>query len=145
VTEPLSPGEGASLLWEEWKYRHDLFWQAFYRWGTAAVVVSVVPYVQPRLVDDLGSVVLVFPALAALLAVGASWHLFAEYARLLRVTARYREALGVYAPAAVHYPSRLISWVLRWPVGWVVSGVFLVVAPLLSLANGAILVYLLNH
>ena len=36
-------------LWDEYKYRHDLIWQRIFRFTTAVVLISLIPYVQQNI------------------------------------------------------------------------------------------------
>src|SRR5205814_5203787 len=38
--------EWTKLLWEEWKYRHDNFWNKFYRAVWAVVVCAAAPWIK---------------------------------------------------------------------------------------------------
>src|SRR5215211_1732949 len=40
-------GQKATALWEEYKHRHDLIWRLVFQVTTAAVILSVVPYIAP--------------------------------------------------------------------------------------------------
>jgi len=56
-------------LWEEYKYRHDLIWQRIFRFTTAVVLLSIIPYVQRDVARMLGAWILIAPALATILAI----------------------------------------------------------------------------
>jgi hypothetical protein len=142
-TDKLPHAEGAKLLWEEWSYRHELFWRSLYRWGGATVAVSIVPYVNPDLIKDLGVVVLVFPFLSFSISIFAAWHLSAEYARLTKVTEKLREVQGRYAPQPIDTENLIIRLILRLKIGWVVPISFIVVAIPLSVLNAILLISLL--
>lgn len=43
--------EWVKLLWEEWKYRHDNFWNKFYRAVWAVVVCAAAPWIK---LDKIG-------------------------------------------------------------------------------------------
>jgi len=138
--DSLSEPEACTLLWEEWRYRHELFWQALYRWGLAAVAVSIAPWIKPDLVNDLRYFVLFFPALASLLALFAAWHIAAEYSRLIKVDARYRALSGKYAPESISGPLFPIGWLWRIPIGWAVPISFALFAVPVSFINAALLI-----
>lgn len=55
-------------LWEEYKYRHDLIWQRIFRFTTAVVLISIIPYVQQEIARLLGAAILIAPLLATVLA-----------------------------------------------------------------------------
>lgn len=126
----------ADLVWKEFEYRHDLFWRSLFKWGSAFIVISIVPWVRPDLESQLGRYVLVFPVFAFLLGVGASWHLAAEYHRLMPILQSLktlRERLGVPTTLVV------LPWHAQGNIGkvaylgffWTLTGV--------SVANGVLL------
>jgi len=90
--------DAVGLLWNEWAYRHDLFWKSLFRWGAAVIALWIVPFVKPEIVSKLGHGILIFPSLALLLSLAAAWHLGAEYSRLKVVNEKYRSLLGNYRP-----------------------------------------------
>ncbi len=135
----LTRNQSAQLLWEEWKYRHELFWRSLFRWGTAATLITVAPWVQTDLVDKLGLMVLFFPFLASLIAVFASWHVAAEYSRLRKVDRRYRDLLGRFAPDPIVEKPFPVGWLWKLPIGWVVPICFLIFAIPVSILNAVLL------
>jgi hypothetical protein len=56
-------------LWEEYRYRHDHIWQRIFRFTTAVVLISIIPYVQQTIAGLLGAWILIAPTLATILAV----------------------------------------------------------------------------
>ena len=38
--------EKCKFLWDEYTYRHDLIWQRIFRFTTAIVLISIVPYIR---------------------------------------------------------------------------------------------------
>lgn len=58
-----------SYLWDEYKYRHGLCWQAVYKVTAAVFFLAGLPYVQPELTNDLGWFVLAPPILGTVFAV----------------------------------------------------------------------------
>jgi hypothetical protein len=62
------PVQKAQVLWNEYKYRHDLVWRIILQITTAAVILSVVPYLAPvPVVYYLGQRLLAAPVLATVL------------------------------------------------------------------------------
>ena len=59
-------------MWEEYKYRHDLIWQRIFRFTTAVVLISLIPYIQQDIARLLDVGILIAPVLATLLAVFVS-------------------------------------------------------------------------
>lgn len=116
----LTKKESGPLLWEKWKYRQELFWKSLYRWGTAAIAVSIVPWVQTELVYDLGLMVLFFSCLASMIAGFVSWLIAAEYERFNKVDKKYRGILGKYAPDPISNPLFPTGWLWELRIGCVV-------------------------
>lgn len=56
-------------LWKEYKYRHDLIWQRIFRFTTAIVLISIIPYIQESIARILGIWILIAPLLASILAI----------------------------------------------------------------------------
>ena len=136
--------EWAKMLWDEWKYRHDRFWRSLFRFASAVIIVSIVPYVKPELIEKLGNVIVVFPVLAILISLGACWLLAAEYQRLRMVGKRYDDLRGNYVPPRM--PSK--KWwqkVLKWSIGWVVALSFGIAFVALSIVNIFVLLRLLER
>jgi hypothetical protein len=97
VDKPKSGGESDKLIdvtWQHYTYRHELFWKSLYRWGSAVIAISIVPYVKPEILSSLGKAIFIFPVLAFLLGWIAAWHLGAEYWRFKCVDDKLREVLG---------------------------------------------------
>jgi hypothetical protein len=61
--------ERGKLLWEEYKYRHDLVWRLNFRVTGAAVLLSVAPYANQDIVKAVGRWIVAAPALAVVLVV----------------------------------------------------------------------------
>jgi hypothetical protein len=55
-------------LWEEYKYRHGHIWQRIFRFTSAVVLISIIPYVQLQIARTLGRWILLAPLLATILA-----------------------------------------------------------------------------
>jgi len=64
-----SDQDQVSYLWDEYKYRHGLCWQAVYKVIAAVLFLGGLPYVQPELTNDLGRFVLAPPILGTMFAV----------------------------------------------------------------------------
>lgn len=60
--------EKCKFLWGEYTYRHDLIWQRVFRFTTAIVLISIVPYIQEDIACLFGPWIILAPALATLLA-----------------------------------------------------------------------------
>lgn len=64
ASDPLKQCE---YFWEEYKYRHDLIWQRIFRFTTAVVLISIIPYVQQDIARLLDTWILIAPLLATIL------------------------------------------------------------------------------
>ena len=60
--------EQAKYLWGEYKYRHDLIWQLIFRFTTAVVLISTIPYIKVEIVACVGYFIVFVPILATILA-----------------------------------------------------------------------------
>ncbi|MDX2122002.1 MAG: carboxypeptidase-like regulatory domain-containing protein [Gemmatimonadota bacterium] len=107
----MDQNEAAKLLWEEYQYRHDVFWKSLVRWGAANVAISVVPYVRPEIIPLLKRTVLMLPAMAGFLAVAAALQLLGEYRRLKLVGRTFDGTMGIYAPHRIKN-SKMGIWVV---------------------------------
>lgn len=134
-TDFLTTSEAATLLWEEWKYRHELFWKSLYLWGFASVTVSIFPWINPDVITKLGKNVLIFPIMAGFIALFAAWHLGSEYSRILKVTNKYRIVLGKFAPEPVAKNPWYVRWFFKWSIGKIVPLTFFCFAIVISSLN----------
>src|SRR5215210_9062019 len=81
----------AQVLWSEYQYRHDLIWRVVFQITTAAVVLSVIPYVAKQsLVNDLGRLILLAPGTALGLIVFSAMLIINEMRILGRLRPVYR-------------------------------------------------------
>jgi uncharacterized membrane protein AbrB (regulator of aidB expression) len=81
----LTPVEAAKLLFEEFKYLHNQFWEAFYKFGLIIVTVNIIPYIKPDIIKVLQSKIVIFPVTGLLITLVASWILVARYQRISKV------------------------------------------------------------
>lgn len=93
VVNQLQPADATRLLWDEYKLRQTHYWGSFNRYALTIITISVIPYIKPDLVEPLGMMVLVFPAVGLMLSLACCWLLGAEYQRLRMVRERYDELL----------------------------------------------------
>jgi hypothetical protein len=64
------PVQKAQVLWNEYKYRHDLVWRVIFQVTASAVILSVTPYLAPEnVVYYLRVWLLAAPVLASVLAI----------------------------------------------------------------------------
>jgi hypothetical protein len=62
------PAQNAQVLWDEYKYRHELVWRVMLQITTAAVILSIAPYLAPKILFPyLGLWLLAAPVLAFVL------------------------------------------------------------------------------
>lgn len=66
------------VLWEEYKYRHDLCWRVMFRLTSAVVILAIVPYVYQEVVQGLPKWVLWAPASLAVLLAGFAFLLMSN-------------------------------------------------------------------
>ena len=71
----------AKVLLDAWKFRQAHCWTSLQRYSIAAVAVSIVPYVKPDLVTQLGPAIFVFPGLGLIIGLATVWLFGAEYVR----------------------------------------------------------------
>jgi hypothetical protein len=85
------------LVWDEYKYRHDLCWRLLFQLTAAVVTLNVVPYVAEGVADKLGYWILAAPAVGLLLALTGWRRLRGEHALLDDVRRRHRDlSRGLY-------------------------------------------------
>jgi hypothetical protein len=90
--------EWAGLLWEEYKYRHDLYWKSLYLWGGAATAIFIAPFLKPEL-GILGPAIFIFPVLGLAISLIGAWHLASESERHNVVSKKYNQVRGKeYSP-----------------------------------------------
>jgi hypothetical protein len=120
--------QAAGLLWEEWKYRHDLFWRLLFRWAGAVITLWVIPFLKPNVFKPWPWVAFLFPVLAFLLSLGSGWILGTEYSCLEMVARKYNELRKDFAPPITE--NRLYASAYGGRLVWV----YAIALALLSLA-----------
>jgi hypothetical protein len=58
----------ADLVWDEYKYRHDLCWRLVFQVTAAVVATYVVPYLEEGIAEELGYWILALPSIGVALA-----------------------------------------------------------------------------
>lgn len=139
----LNLNEAVNFLWEWRKYRNQVFWTAVYRWGAAAVILTLAPYLLPDLIQKLGFAVFVFPIMASLLSIFAAYLVAVQYMLYKQADRKYRSLLGKYTPEDI--PNKPINRVFRISIGKVLSAVFLCLAIIVEFANGLVLLWLVRN
>ena len=81
-TLPPIPPERAEIIWEQWKYRHEFFWKAFYVVTVTTAVISTIPLLKTDILSALSWVSLAFPVTGFAFGWFARGLLDAEYKRL---------------------------------------------------------------
>jgi hypothetical protein len=79
-----------AILWEEYKYRHDLCWKVLFQLTSAIVVLAIVPYIYRDIVERLQSWILLVPMLAIVLVIFGTVVMTNEMDALQRVRSEYR-------------------------------------------------------
>lgn len=83
--------EAFNSLWAEYSYRHEHVWNNLYKLLAAALALSIVPYLQIAIPDDLKWSLLVPPALSIIL-LGISWLRISRELEILdSIRDKYRE------------------------------------------------------
>jgi hypothetical protein len=131
--------EMAKLYWEEFSYRHAHYWNTFFRFAFAVLFMLAFPFVHPEELQRFNRYTALFPMIAILLSLAASWLLAAEYARIRATYQKYSELRSAkYNPPEIS--ERGAHKLLRMRIGTVVTLFFLI--GLLSLSGGALWVIL---
>lgn len=97
--------QAASLLWDEYRFRHQIFWGSLFRWGAGIITLWILPYIRQDVVGKVRdvsigplAVIAIFPIAAFVFSVLAAIHLGFEYSRLDKVRRKYDEVLGSFRP-----------------------------------------------
>ena len=100
--------DALKMLWEEYRYRHELCWRVPIQTTAAAVILSTLPYAQSQVVSVLGRTILLVPLFGVVLTLFVMSVMARELERLSALRDRYRElqspVLGV-RPAPKSRPS----------------------------------------
>ena len=59
--------EKATLIWDEYKYRHEHCWKLLFQITAAVVIVSVAPYTNEKVAMALGNCIILLPLLGIIL------------------------------------------------------------------------------
>ena len=93
------PIEWISHLWSEYQYRHDLVWKRIFTTAFVVAFLSVIPYLQPNLIPQLGWAIIGVPVLALPFLIVATIVIHNEYKLFQTVKTAYRAAMGSRLPA----------------------------------------------
>jgi hypothetical protein len=86
--------EEANLLWDEYKYRHELCWRLIIQITTAVVAILIIPYIRPNITDLVGLWILALPLLAVILVVFSISRLKRELGILDKIRKAHRDRQG---------------------------------------------------
>jgi hypothetical protein len=107
--EPLKNGEALRILWEEYRYRHELCWRVPLQLTAGAVILSTLPYAQCHIVKVLEYRILIVPILGIILTGFGMAIMTSELQLLDVVRARYRDL-----QSDLKLPERPRSWFVRF-------------------------------
>jgi hypothetical protein len=139
--EELSINEAANILWKWRKYRNQVYWISIYLWGAASIIISILPYLLPDILNKLGLAILIFPILGALLSVFAAYLTAVQYKLYKQVDRKYRELLGKFDPGYLSTDS-FINRLFTLPFGAVFSLAFIGFGIILEILNAFVLLSL---
>lgn len=139
----ITVGEALNSLWEWRKYRNQAFWKAFYVFGALAIALSLIPYLFPDLIQKLGLVILVFPLMACLLSLFATYIIAVLYKLYKQVDKRYWNLLGRFKPEDIPN-TKLINRLSRIYFGKSFSFAFLFYGIVVQSLNALVLYNLVN-
>lgn len=122
-------------LWAEYEYRHDLVWQRVFRFTTAVVLISIIPYVQQNIAKLLDTWILIAPVLATILAIFVLVVTRNELGPLGRIRTAYRRKQNNLLDDDLKHDLGKKSGFNR------LVSIYLSVLVVLSLANGLIVYY----
>ena len=121
--------ERASLLWQEYSYRHDLIWRLLSRSTSVAVLLAIAPFTIGDLTQQrVGSWIKILPLLALVLMLGSSLLLKLEFKLFTPVVLRYEQLqkseLGVTRrrERQQNRPDFFTVAVFLWQVGLLLAG-----------------------
>ena len=130
--------QAIDLLWDEWKYRHELFWKSLFRWGGAVITLWIIPFLKPEVFKPYPIVSLLFPAMGFLLSLFSAWLLGAEQRRFAMVNQKYHELRGAFLPPRVPRLTRL-DRLYALPIGAKVVPLYALLFGVLSVVVGVLL------
>jgi hypothetical protein len=132
--------QAAELLWDEWKYRHGLYWKTLFRWGGAVVTLLIIPFIKPEIFSPLPIAALAFPLLAFCVSVFSAWLIGAEQRRFQVVSKKYDELRKDFLPPRLpdtgHWDKFLAA-----PIGAKIVPIYGVSLAILSIIDGILLWY----
>jgi hypothetical protein len=94
--------EELQLLWEEYKYRHDLVWRVIFQLTAAIVILSVIPYINRDIVQVLKWGILSAPVLSIALIIFGFFLVNNELDLFHKIKDEYRERQTKLFPKITH-------------------------------------------
>jgi hypothetical protein len=83
--------EKAQLLWDEYKYRHELCWKLIFQVTAAVAIVSIIPFTQVDIAKALGYWMVSLPALGIILTLFSIARMNKELDILEKIRTKHRE------------------------------------------------------
>lgn len=139
--EQISIEVAIDYLWKWRQYRNEGFWETMYRWGGAALVIALIPYLLPDLITKLGFAVLVFPFIALFLFVTGAWLMAAQYMLYKLANNGFRKALGEYNLQDIQATRPRDRLFTRFTIGKTLTIIFLAFGTIGQFLNGLILYF----
>jgi hypothetical protein len=93
--------QAIQLFWEEWKYRHDLFWRLLFRWAGAVITLWIIPFVKPEVFKPFPRTALLFPVVALFVTIFSAWVLWSEQIRFDAINKKFKEMRQPYSPPTI--------------------------------------------
>lgn len=83
--------EKAKLLWEEYKYRHELCWKLIFQTTAAVVIILIIPFTKTDIVKAIHYWIIAMPLIALAFLLLLYRCLIRELLLLQKIRAKYRE------------------------------------------------------
>ncbi|GAA3546029.1 hypothetical protein [Zobellella aerophila] len=103
--------EWESLLWDEYKYRHDHIWKKLFQITIGVVLLGAVPYLKPDITRVLQGWILIAPLLGTVLSLIAIFLMHFElclFAKIAQAHRHHQEAHGAFQHSKGSYFRYLI-------------------------------------
>lgn len=80
----------ATVLWQEYSYRHDLIWRLLFRSASAAILLAIAPFTISDFTEQrVGDWIKTLPLVAAVLVIGTTLLLRFEFTLFVPVVRKY--------------------------------------------------------
>ncbi|MFH7565393.1 MULTISPECIES: hypothetical protein [Oceanimonas] len=100
------PPDPHTLLWDEYKYRHDHIWQKLFQITIAVVLLGSVPYLKPEITQVLKGWILIAPLLGTVLSLISLVLMHFEltlFGKIVRAHRAHQEKLGLIQHSRHNY------------------------------------------